>query len=83
LDNLTNFQCDACDKSTQHDSTKRHIPFGWCNRNIEDTVFILCESCGVEGAVAPDISPSLCEKFARKGVYFKGCEQWGIKKVDV
>lgn len=80
MNNLTEYECDACSIKIQHDSTKRHIPFNWCDRNIEGTVYLLCGSCGIEGPMASDIAPSLCRKFADKGIFFKGCEQWGIKK---
>ncbi len=81
MSNLTEYECAACGIKKQHDSTKRSAPFDWCFRDIENTIYLLCNSCGVEGAHASDISPSLCRKFASKGIYFKGCEQWGIKQL--
>jgi hypothetical protein len=77
--NKIKFQCGACDTVTLHDPSKRHIPFGWCNRNTEGTVYLLCDSCGIDGPNASDISPILCEKFASKGVFFDGCKKWGIE----
>ncbi|MCG9714260.1 hypothetical protein L1D29_15745 [Shewanella insulae] len=79
MNNLSEYECEACGLKVEHDSTKRHIPYGWCSRNIEDKNYLLCSSCGIEGPGASDIAPSLCRKFADKGVYFKDCEQWGIK----
>ncbi|WP_146010754.1 hypothetical protein [Halomonas heilongjiangensis] len=74
--NETKFTCSACDKAEWHDPSKGHIPFGWCNRDIEGTIYLLCNSCGIEGRNAPDISPILCEIFASKGVFFEGCKKW-------
>lgn len=77
--NETEFKCMACDKIALHDSSKAHIPFDWCNRNIEGTVYLLCNSCGSDGQNAQDISPILCEKFASKSIFFDGCKKWGIE----
>lgn len=79
MENETEFKCDACGKTEFHNPSKRHIPFNWCNRNIEGAVYLLCSSCGIEGPFAPDIAPALCKKFASKGIFFKGCKQWGIE----
>ena len=79
MENKTEFKCGACDKTESHDPSKRHIPYGWCNRKIEGTVYLLCSSCGTEGPNALDISPVLCKIFASKGIFFEGCKEWGIE----
>lgn len=78
--NENEFICNACNIAVLHDPTKRHIPIGWCNRNIEGIVYLLCNSCGIGGPLEADISPSLCEKFSNKGVFFEGCKQWTLNK---
>jgi hypothetical protein len=79
MSNKTKFKCSACNKEDLHDSSRGSIPFAWCNRNIEGAVYMLCDSCGVDGSHAVDISPRLCELSSAKGIYFKGCKQWNIE----
>ncbi len=78
MNNETEFICRACDSKVIHDTTKGHVPKGWCMRKIEGTVYLLCQSCDQGlGVYASDLSPVLCEAFKKKGIILEGCKKWG------
>jgi hypothetical protein len=77
------YTCMSCGKTTEHSIIANHEPFpvGWHNRHIDEygnlnrgsggKPYLLCESCGGEGAFIGGMSPSLRESFRKRGIEFK------------
>lgn len=56
---MTDFECEACGRKTQHDVARGHAPPGWRMKTIHGRVFLLCEACGHEGHFIGGLSPRL------------------------
>jgi DNA-directed RNA polymerase subunit RPC12/RpoP len=58
------YECDSCGAKVNHDSAKRHIPFNWCNRNINDVIYLLCDVCGVDGPFSTSVPSTLKKRLS-------------------
>lgn len=64
---MTEFECDACGRTTKHDVARGHVPPGWRMKNIQGRVFQLCDSCGHEGHFIGGLSPLLRTQLRARG----------------
>lgn len=64
-------ECEACGNAQQHDPNRGHVPPEWRMRRIQGRVFLLCDSCGHDGAFIGGLSPHLKGLLRGRGFVIK------------